>query len=644
MTMKTIIFSGKKAGILLGFTLLFNISLSGQNKIDSLENLLKTTSLTVVEKFNLYQDLSVACLDVNLSKAILYAHEGVVLAEKENDKLMTSVMYKILGTAYLSSLQFDTAKHYLNKALEYAHEAQDEAQEISVYAAMGNWNFYQSSYPDALECYLRVLSYHEKSKNEMEAAKIKLNIAAVYENTGNHEKALEYLHQLEAVARKYDSKPELGKALSNMASIYGTDAYNEWDKALQYAEEAYAIFESLGNLRNLSILTQRFVVIYTYHKNDYQKALEWATKGLLIAEEMGSDSQAAFSLTQMAMIYFRMSNCKEAIRFGSMAFQRDTSDHITRSVLDGMMALCHAYLHNMDSAYFYLNSYYTVLMWGVQQDYQQSLAEMEIQYETEKKEMKIAAMEGEKELYILLSISIGIVLILALIVFIIRQRLAVHKRKLAEQQIALLKQENQLIATQSIMDGETAERIRLSKDLHDGLGGMLSTIKLNLYGVKQGAVIEGNDLQNFEKALTLLNSSIIELRRIAHNMMPESLTRFGLRASLEDFCASIPNAEFHYFGSGDRIESKLEIMLYRTVYELINNALKHSGAEHILVQIVQEDDRIALTVQDNGCGFNANAPTKGTGLNNIRDRVTSCNGQISIWSEPEKGTEINIEL
>ena len=142
----------------------------------------------------------------------------------------------------------------------------------------------------------------------------------------------------------------------------------------------------------------------------------------------------------------------------------------------------------------------------------------------------------------------------------------------------------------------------------------------------------------------MLDESISELRRVAHHMMPESLLRYGLKASLTDFCHSTPSVEFHYFGNDQRLDSKLEILLYRATHEMINNALKHASATQINVQLVQENDRISLTVQDNGKGFDTTVKSKGMGLENVRNRVETYNGKMTLYSSSENGTEINIEI
>ncbi len=154
----------------------------------------------------------------------------------------------------------------------------------------------------------------------------------------------------------------------------------------------------------------------------------------------------------------------------------------------------------------------------------------------------------------------------------------------------------------------------------------------------------------YNKALSMLDSSIQELRRVAHNMMPENLMKFGLKDALGDFCHSLENKQMHinyqHFGTQNRFDHKIEISLYRIAQELINNALKHSQATELIVQLIQENSRVNLTVQDNGKGLDTAVlkTAKGAGMANIRSRVESLKGKFDIASEPDKGTEISVEF
>jgi signal transduction histidine kinase len=266
--------------------------------------------------------------------------------------------------------------------------------------------------------------------------------------------------------------------------------------------------------------------------------------------------------------------------------------------------------------------------------------ELEIKYETEKKELRITALESEKRL----SMAGTIILLLALAALFFLWRWTVQKRRKAEVQIKQLEQEKQLIATLSVLEGEIQERIRLARDLHDSLGSILAAVKYNLIDNRKTMVMNEEEAKRFDSSINLLDDSIREMRRIAHHLMPESLDSVGLKQSVADFCNSLSIVKFSYFGDDTRFNPKLEMMIYRIMHELVSNALKHSGASRILVEIAQNTEEIFLTVQDDGCGFDPDTQAEGMGLKNINARVAACNGNVSIHSVKDEGTEINVKL
>jgi signal transduction histidine kinase len=265
--------------------------------------------------------------------------------------------------------------------------------------------------------------------------------------------------------------------------------------------------------------------------------------------------------------------------------------------------------------------------------HQPSLTGQEVGFETEKKELRIATLEKERQLYIWLGIASGIILLLIIILLVERHQLNVRKRLLAEQQLIQLEQKQHIIAAQSVINAETAERVRMGHNLHDRLGGMLLAIKLNL-----------DNIENHDKARDMIDQSIKELRSLAHNLLPELLPRFGLQTSISDFCSTIPKVRFQYYGENIRYKENIEVVAYLCILELVNNAVKYSEAENINVQIVQDKNRLWLTVQDDGRGFDANNVKDGTGLRNLRTRLSLIGGDIEILSEPGKGAEINVDI
>jgi two-component system NarL family sensor kinase len=192
----------------------------------------------------------------------------------------------------------------------------------------------------------------------------------------------------------------------------------------------------------------------------------------------------------------------------------------------------------------------------------------------------------------------------------------------------------------------------LAGDLHDGLGGLLTGVKLKLSSMKENAIITSENLAHFNHALDLLDTSITEMRRVAHNLMPETLMHYGLQTALADFIRQVepeglPIIRFNTFGNDLRYEKELEITLYRISQELVTNSIKHAHAKQIDIQLFTEGNRICVQIVDNGIGFDPERPDPsktGKGLKNIRDRVTAFNGRFEILSQHGKGTESTIEF
>ena len=251
-----------------------------------------------------------------------------------------------------------------------------------------------------------------------------------------------------------------------------------------------------------------------------------------------------------------------------------------------------------------------------------------------------------------------LVLVTAMIGFLYNRNYRQKKRLLQadtllqQQRIAELEKERQLLAAHSVMQGQVEERTRLAKDLHDGLGSILSSAKYSFSNMKETMPITQATEAAFDRSMGMLDCSISELRRIAHNMMPEALVKFGLDTALKDFCNSVDQSgalKLRYLSFEIREDSIPAITagsVYRIIQELVNNILKHAGATTALVQLIRKEDTLSITVEDNGRGFNASIleTSDGSGYLNLRSRVEYLNGTLDIQTGPDKGTSVNIEI
>ena len=170
--------------------------------------------------------------------------------------------------------------------------------------------------------------------------------------------------------------------------------------------------------------------------------------------------------------------------------------------------------------------------------------------------------------------------------------------------------------------------------------------------MKGSLVMTPENAQAFERGMDMLDSSIKEMRRVAHNMMPEALVKFGLDTALRDFCNDINQSgalqvNYQSIGmEGANVAHTTAITIYRIVQELINNTMKHAAAKTAIVQVSKTSEIITITVEDDGVGFNPVLlqQAKGIGWTNIQSRLEYLKGKLDIQAEPGKGTSVHIEL
>ena len=219
-----------------------------------------------------------------------------------------------------------------------------------------------------------------------------------------------------------------------------------------------------------------------------------------------------------------------------------------------------------------------------------------------------------------------------------------------KNQVALrrLEDERQQELLKAVIDAQESERKRLAEDLHDSVGQVLSAIKLKLH--KLDKLDEG---QNAMLADTrkLTDECIQEIRNIIHNVLPPVLTDFGLIDALQALCVKMNDntpiqVTFTRKLADERFGSEIELTLYRIAQELFGNAVKHSEASTIHVDLAKNGSTLVMSFRDNGRGFNIDTVKHGFGIKNLRSRVQLINGKIDIYSKPLSGTitTINIPL
>lgn len=203
----------------------------------------------------------------------------------------------------------------------------------------------------------------------------------------------------------------------------------------------------------------------------------------------------------------------------------------------------------------------------------------------------------------------------------------------------------------AVFDTQEGERSRLAEDLHDSVGQVLSAIKMNLHRLDKLQNQDTEETSNqqiiLDNTKKLLDECLIEIRNIIKNILPPVLTDFGLSEALENLSNKVAQdtgieVKFYSQKSNERYKKEIEIMIYRIVQELFNNAIKHAGASKIELALTNASNAIMLTFKDDGIGFNRDQVTHGLGLKNIESRIQLMEGTFSLTGSP--GTTIALKV
>ena len=289
-----------------------------------------------------------------------------------------------------------------------------------------------------------------------------------------------------------------------------------------------------------------------------------------------------------------------------------------------------------------------------------ALAEMQIKYETEKKEkenivlkkdqaLKEAEIKQKRSQRNILLLAVGMLIIFITVIVIqyrnkikIRELIVAKNHQLQEQRIRELKEREKVKSARDLLDGQEIERKRIARELHDGIGGALASIKLNLE-------LEASKDTRDEKLIKDLAGIYGEVRSISHNLMPPSLDERSFIESVKTYTHSWQErthtiVHFYAFPEGElnKLGQAAQAGIYRILQELLNNIAKHAEASEVHVQMVKNDRQLNVMVEDDGVGFDPHKKEKGIGLKNIRSRVDLLGGVLHIDSAKNRGTVVNM--
>lgn len=583
--------------------------------------------------------------------AMFYLEQVKALAEKLKFKRGIYKYYEQRSIVSFTTGDYTKSLEYNDHALTLAQELGDSSLLADVLGNSGIVYQYLGKFDKQLEKSLHALSIMENGQERRKLSSMYHNIGNAYFNLNQFRKCVEYCLLALKVDQQYGGNVYKNRVMASIGQAY-TQLQME-DSALYFYKRAVSESVKQNDKYAEAAIYGYMADVYS-GRNDFVSMLEVSTKSLPLAKELQSRQLMANALATLAYAHYFNKDQAEAKKYTYEALKIAEEDSLYDELKNTYLILSYVAARDGDfkTSLRAKAKSDSIRDGALNEEVLRTTAELQEKYEAEKRNNQIRLQHVELSRKSTLNYLLIVVIAAVLIVTALLYRTYSHKQKLQRQRIGELETEQKLMATQAVLKGEEQERARLAKDLHDGLGGLLSGIKYSFATMKGNLIMTPENHQSFERSMDMLDSSIKEMRRVAHNMMPEALVKFGLNTALSDFCSDINQSgalNVSYVSIGMKnftLEQTTAITIYRIVQELINNAMKHATAKTAIVQVTKTENELSVTVEDDGKGFDTSIlkQSRGAGWSNILHRVDFLKGKLDVDSQSGKGTSVHIEF
>lgn len=674
------------------------LAFTDNDEVDQLRRLIAMQSDNIQKVDHLIQ-LSQAYRRRDTDSALICCDQALQIAEKlDYGEGIAQIFYK-KSLIYRSIGEHNQALNFARKTLQLGDSLKDSLCMAKAYFQLATILRETPDKKAALDYYMKSLHLYSDQKDTTSMISLYNGLGIFFEQTSNYDSAAIYFHKTIALSEIKGVRENLGVIFGNLGNVYYK--LGDFINARKYLELSIGIDKEYGDLKNNMANTFTRLGNLANQENNLHAAMDYFRQADSIYQETNEakghhDIHLCYAdiYRQLEKINLSLENYDEAMRYyrenrlseGMIAvWQGKASVYAGRENYDmalllydsclsmatesGDMSRLREVLGNIAEIYFKAGNFEASLKYYKR--YQQvkdsifdlekseTINDLRLKYEKEKDQLRILNLEKDnlaKDLRITKRTNqrniysftaLGIAAIAAFLLIFLRNR-AKKNKIIAEQKITQLEEEKKLLAVRSLVEGQEEERKRIAKELHDGLGVLLSTTKMQFSAIRE---TNPESKALIEKASKLLEQASGDVRKISHNMMPGLLTRLGLFEALEDLFENLADTRgiqtsLEIKGAAERLPENKEIMIYRIVQEMANNTLKHAEAANISMQVEVHPKSIALTYSDDGKGFpvGEKLAQKSLGLQSIRSRVKFLDGNISIESSLGKGVLYDIVI
>lgn len=541
-------------------------------------------------------------------KAINFARsKSAHFLEKKDYKSFCAIMLKKARIYY----EFKD----IENSLKTLYEARDVAEKHNLLYELSKIYKFIGAYNGSIFEFSKAKQYLKKS--EKIAKKINDNylLCSVYQSFFKIHLDLKsdstkyYLDQVDKYCNNSNDQKQIQSNLTNHFAFFTKKGNNVLAK--KYLDSSYVLALQLKDTEFLSRTRNNLAVYYMTIEKNYDKSIE-IYKQILETHSKSKNYQILYdAYLNISYAYEAKKDYKQALFYSNKFLE------FNDEVFDGRL---NQSINEIETKY--------------------KINKVEEQYKKEKKEIEERQARNQKILFLVAALIVFLVLVFY---FYYQNLLLKQKNKIKD-----IDNELQYKIISATLEGQDQERNKISAILHDNVSATLSSIGLHLSALE--STLTDEQKNDVKKTRMLLKTAHDSVRDLSHNLVSPVLVKFGLQYALNDLCEKNSNSllEFKFTSNmsiSKRFEQNFETTIYNIISELSNNIIKHSKANSAEISINEfENNKLQITISDNGKGFNTNELHFGFGLTQIKARIKSMNGKLKIKSEENKGTKIIIDL
>ena len=580
----------------------------------------------LAEANNEFKSLAGSCLTLswthadNHGKSIEYLIKAKEYAEKVNDLVLTTKVNLSFAGQYMEQGKYDMSIELLNDAIPIAEQSGDTSLIFSAYNILGITYRRTGKYIQCGEVLEKAALISKASGNTVNEAMAENNLIRLYKyNLQDTAKMFLHYYRAKALAKTSNNLNLESRIDSYIAQYYFET--NDYDKCILLSNE---IMNRSAKFKDYSMTSSMNDLLYQVYekKEDYKQALEYHVQFKADFDSL-SNVERSNKAKELLTKYETEKKEKELALLNQEKAERELKYVSQQNELSQSILINKQQTQELEISNLTLNKTNSDLE---KKKLEIDNATNQLKMQEQEKLLQAAVISRQKNQQLII---IGFGLTLLLIGFLLFHRFKLMKKLEAQQ--ALLN-----------------ERKRISSELHDDLGAQLSTAKMLLNNIQKNGG-EGNNKEIISSSLSIIDSSIKDLRVIMDDLQASTLQDKGLIYATEELVNKINKLQridftLSHHGLDKRLNPKHEHHLFRITQELVNNTLKYAKAKSVMISLVNHGDKIIFMYEDDGNGFDLKNVKRGYGLSNIESRSSSMGGVMEFESNPGNGFHALIEI